>query len=274
MCDETLRQAGYPDAPLKLPVWFAGQALNVETAHVAAPARSLVTSVLQTLRASSWAPMAAVADKLCATNRMVHDPSAGAEARAVEKAIAEGQAILTRSSNSSGGDADWPLSIVDEFHREMTTSSLLPPEDSGAIAIKAPRGTFHISAPRQLGFLWVGDLTVGSALKDAGAANVPIPLPGFVRTEALRAKSASNRQNQFIAESLVAAIARLSRLLQRARIVAKQMDKRFAHVRSTSRAPEAYILSTGFGTLNVRQLQQAFGLSRAGADIVAKAVQA
>lgn len=183
MCDETLRQAGYPDAPLKLPVWFAGQALNVETAHVAAPARSLVTSVLQTLRASSWAPMAAVADKLCATNRMVHDPSAGAEARAVEKAIAEGQAILTRSSNSSGGDADWPLSIVDEFHREMTTSSLLPPEDSGAIAIKAPRGTFHISAPRQLGFLWVGDLTVGSALKDAGAANVPIPLPGFVRTD-------------------------------------------------------------------------------------------
>lgn len=111
---------------------------------------------------------------------------------------------------------------------------------------------------------------IGSALKEAGAANVSIPLLGFVWLEALRAKAGSNRQNQLIAESLVASIARLSRLLQRARTIVRDMDKRFAHVRSTSRAPEAYILSTGFGALNIRQLQPAFGLSRAGADIVVK----
>lgn len=270
MCDKALRQAGYPDAPLKLPEWFAGKALNVETAHVAAPARDIVTSVLQTLRASSWGPMAAVADRLCAANCMVRDQSSDAEPRVVEEAFAEGTRLADQLKVSSTKGADWPLEIVDKLHREVALSSLLAPEDGRAMAIHAPHGTFHVSAPPQLGFHWVADLLVGSALKEAGAANVFIPLPGFVRLEALRAKAGSNRQNQLISEGLVASTARLSRLLQRARTKAKQMDKRFAHVRSTSRAPEAYILGTGFGALNLRQLQRAFGLSRAGADVVAK----
>ena len=272
LCDEALRQAGYSDAPLNLSSWFAGQALSVETAHVAAPAREIVTAVLQTLRSSSWAPMAAVTDRLCAANCMVRDPFEDAEGFVVEEAIAEGEAILTRLSDKSGSDTAWPLSVVDELTREVATSPLMFWEPNGGTAIHAPHGIFHISAPPQRGFYWVADLMIGSAFKEAGAANVSIPLPGFVRLEALRAKAGSNRQNRLIAESLVASIARLSRLLQRARTVAKQMDKHFAHVRSTSRAPDAYILSTGFGTLNARQLQRAFGLSRAGADTVFKAV--
>ena len=272
MCDEALRQAGYPDAPLKMPEWFAGQPLNVETAHVAAPANEIVTSVLRTLRTSSWSPMAVVAGRLCAANCMVRDPFEDAEGVVVEEAIAEGKAILTRLSENSRRDADGPLSIIDELHREIATSSLMLLEPDGGMAIHAPHGVFHIPARPQLSFHWVADLIAGRAFKEAGAASVHIPLPGFVRTESLRAKAASNRQNQLIAESLVASTARLSRLLKRARTVAKQMDKHFAHVRSTSRAPDAYILSTGFGTLNARQLQRAFGLSRAGADTVFKAV--
>ena len=274
MCDEALRQAGYPDAPLKLPKWFAGQALSVETAHVAAAARDIVVAVLQTLRMSSWPPMAVVADRLCAANCMVRDPSSDGVGLAVQEAIAEGEAILTRLSGSSERDADWPLAIIDELHNQVASSSLMPPEAGGATAVHSPHGIFHISAPPQRGFHWVADLLVGSALKEVGAANVFIPLPGFVRLEPLRAKAGSNQQNQLIAESLVASIARLSHLLQRARTVAKQMDKRFVHGRSTSRAPDAYILSTGFGTLNARQLQRAFGLSRAGADIVAMTARA
>lgn len=274
MCDEALRQAGFPDAPLKLPRWFAGQALNVETAHVAAPARDIVVSVLQTLRASSWAPMAAVADRLCASNCMLRDPSSDVELLVVEEAIAEGEAILTRLNAPTMKDADWPLAIVDKLHAEAALSPLSSPDAVGAVSIDGPDGVLHIPTPPQHRFLWVCDLIAGEALSRASSATVSIPLPGYVRHEALRAEAASNRQNRLIAESLVVSVARLSRLLRRARTVARQMDKRFAHVRSTSRAPDAYILSTGFGPLTVRQLQRAYELSRAGANIVAKAAQA
>lgn len=153
MCDEALCQAGYPDASLKLPQWFAGQPLNVETAHVAAPAKDLVTAVLHALRGSSWGPMAAVADKLFAANCMVRDRLLGAEPLVVEEAIAEGVGILKRLNTKANREADSPLAIIDELHKELAISPLMPLEAGGAMAIKAPDCVFHVSAPPQRGFL-------------------------------------------------------------------------------------------------------------------------
>ncbi len=274
-----LGQAGYPGAETWFSSWFSGLAAVPDVrAHAAAPASLIAETLLGELSLSPWGPLAEVATQIRSAARFDRgdrrDMPSPTPAHMVEEA-----ARLAESTESGAGRdhiaGDWPLAALDRLHRAAAASPHFAPAESEHRLLDLPSGPVALEQVVAAPPLWALDLTTGAVIARDNRGSRPLPLPGAVRAEALKAQLWPRERAILVADAAFAAAQKLTTLLDAAHRTVTDMQQAIARLRSTSRAPGLYRLLSGFGPLRPIQIERAMTISKNGVrDLVAALVKA
>lgn len=264
---DALRQVGHAEPATHFDRWFCGlQPAFRSGPHVFAPAWVLAAAVLAELANARFEPLARAAQQLRAAATVEF---ARAGPSLTLRQTIDAAADLAASATAANPRA-WPLAAADCLHARAAASADFAPVEPERQWRDTPAGRIGFEPPRPAAPLWAIDLAAGAALARGVAHATPLPCPGLIRAEALAPWLWPNERGILVAEALTRCAERLTTLLAEARTQVDYMAQRLRGVRSTSRAPELYMLLAGFGPLRPHQIEHACRVSKNGARELVK----
>jgi hypothetical protein len=266
-----LAQAGFADAEWRFDAWFAGLDRGPqETPLTGCSAYAVVRALLGELGHHPWPPLADAARTITAAARFGVDRATQPEDALASEAIMKA-AGLARQACALGGTA-LPFAGLDRLHGLLRAEPLFAPVEraSRTFPLNGRDVAIEQTAPRTP--LWAVDAVLGSLLSAYGACRVPLPIPGAVTAEALQPQLWPGERALLAAHSLHASVTRLVDLIADARRQAALMREHLAHLRSSARAPQVWILLAAFAPLGLDQMTSAFGVSRRGTYAIGDAL--
>ena len=261
---EALVQAGFSDAPLRFPHWFAGLDRGPQDNPLtAASAAMIVAAILQTLASAAWEPLAQAARY--AADAGTFDSSSTAEIAAPGPAEAVELAAVLVQNAARPAQEGVPFAALSQLYAALRQSEAFAPVSRETIALPLGGHSVAIERAGTRTPLWAIDLSLGQLLLTAEVLRPALPLPGAIRAEALLAHLWPRERGMLEAQALTTAAKRLGGIAGTAIREASAMRARLTHLRSTSRAPQLFIALAGLGPMRPAHLGVAFGITRYGA---------
>jgi len=262
---DALVQSGFSDAKSWFSVWFCGlESPSVLTTHILAPAWTVADTLLVELSLSGWEPLAEAAGQLRRAARP--DRDTGSATPEIPPSLAVEQARTLADQLPEEGEDDWPLAVLDRLHHAAAGSRDFAPIERERHLLSLPTGPIALEHASSGAALWALDLMAGSVLArgHAGIAPLPLPLPGAVRSEALKPELWPRERAILVADAAFRAIAKLTDLIEAAYIAVRPLPFILGSLRSTSRAPGLYRILAGFGPLRPIQIEKILRISKNG----------
>ena len=266
-----LLQSGFTDAKMRFDHWFTGlQRAPQETPLTPCPAHAIVRALLAELGHHRWEPLSAAARTVSAAAKFTADGSDNDAAGLPTKALEAARALIGEGPLPSASPL--PFATLEQLNRRLRQSALFAPVERGAAVLPLLGRDVAIERAGIRTPLWALDALLGRLLASCGAWGVPLPCPGAVTAEALGPMLGPCSRRIAMAERLAASVQGLIELAETARRAAMRMHDRLGHLRSSSRAPQVWMLIAGFAQLGLEQMGTGFGITRRGTYAVRDAL--
>jgi hypothetical protein len=274
MTVDALAHSGFPGGDVWFSSWFSGlEPVPGVTTHAAAPASLVAETLLSELSLSHWGPLADAATQIRAAARF--DPGDRRGMTSCLPAFAIEEAARLAGSVENEIDVVWPLAALDRLHSAAAASQHFAPPERERQLLALPSGPKALEQAMTATPLWALDLVAGAMIAHDNQASRPLPCPGAVRAEALKAHWWPRERAILVAEAAQSTAQKLTGMLDTAYRTVNEMQMPAARLRSTSRAPGLYRLLSGFGPLRPIQIEKALAVSKNGVrDLVAALVKA
>ena len=266
-----LLQSGFTDAEMRFNHWFSGlDRAAQETPLTPCPAHAIVRALLAELGHHPWEPLSEAAQTISVAARFSVEGGDNDAAGLPVEALDAARALIGECALPSASSL--PFAALEHLNRRLRQSALFAPVERGATVLPLLGRDVAIERAGIRTPLWVLDALLGRLLTSCEAWRVPLPCPGAVTAEALGPMLGPCSRRIAMAERLAASAQGLIVVAETARRQVLRMHDRLSHLRSSARAPQVWMLLSGFAPLGLDQMGAAFRITRRGTYAVRDAL--